>query len=125
MNGKHWACCRRNRPKRKSIAGAAARKRCSAACSGLISQPEAPAELVGQAVTENLAGSETEVLLINLADLWGEHRAQNVPGTVNQHPNWRLKSALSLEEIEASAPIKRFLGKIDRLRKKVKHETSG
>ena len=39
-----------------------------------------------------------------LADLAGEEKPTNLPGTVDSYPNWRLKSSVYLEEL-ASAPF--------------------
>lgn len=89
---------------------------------GHVSQAAPSTGAVGRAITEKLAGSQSEVLLINMADLWEERRAQNIPGTVDQHPNWRRKSALSLEQINSDLEIRQFLAGINRLRNRVNYE---
>jgi 4-alpha-glucanotransferase len=63
-----------------------------------------------------LSASPAEVVLINLEDLWLEELPQNVPGTSYERPNWRRKSALTVEEIAASARLRRILKEVDRLR---------
>ena len=50
-----------------------------------------------------LAASDARAVVVSLEDLWGETGAQNLPGTVAQHPNWRRRLALSMEDI-GSAP---------------------
>lgn len=47
--------------------------------------------------------SRTDSLLaaVRLADMVGEARSTNVPGTQDEYPNWRLKLDVSLEEIPA------------------------
>jgi len=35
---------------------------------------------------------------VNLEDLWGESRPQNVPGTGPELPNWRGRVRFTLEE---------------------------
>ena len=36
---------------------------------------------------------------MRVADLTGEGRPTNLPGTVDEYPNWRLKSSVALEEL--------------------------
>ena len=37
---------------------------------------------------------------VTLEDLWLETERQNIPGTTDEHPNWRRPLRYSLEEIE-------------------------
>lgn len=46
-----------------------------------------------------LAQSDARWLLITLEDLWLETSPQNIPDTVTEHPNWRQKTKMSLEEL--------------------------
>jgi 4-alpha-glucanotransferase len=39
------------------------------------------------------------MLLVSLDDIIGTHNQQNLPGTVDEHPNWKQKTPVSLEEI--------------------------
>ncbi|MFG0306282.1 MAG: 4-alpha-glucanotransferase [Phycisphaerales bacterium JB040] len=55
---------------------------------------------LGHGLNRYLASSEAELVLVNLEDLWGETRMQNVPGTSTQHPNWRSKLKKSVEVLE-------------------------
>jgi 4-alpha-glucanotransferase len=48
-----------------------------------------------------LAKSPAETVLVSLEDLWEEERSQNVPGTCTERPNWRRKSALTIENLRA------------------------
>ncbi|MEM1330958.1 MAG: 4-alpha-glucanotransferase [Planctomycetota bacterium] len=59
-----------------------------------------PLDELGQGLNRYLASSEAELVLVNIEDLWGETRMQNVPGTTNQHPNWRHKLRKTLEALE-------------------------
>lgn len=43
-----------------------------------------------------LAGSRARGVMVNLEDLWGETRAQNVPGVVG-YPSWRRRTAHPLD----------------------------
>jgi 4-alpha-glucanotransferase len=64
-----------------------------------------------------LAGSRSEMMLVNLEDLWLETRPQNIPGTTDdRHPNWRRKAARTLEDIEADAGITRTLREVNSAR---------
>jgi 4-alpha-glucanotransferase len=47
-----------------------------------------------------LASGSEPILLLNIADLLGDYRAQNIPGTVNEYPNWRILNLRSIEEIQ-------------------------
>lgn len=45
-----------------------------------------------------LAESPADYLVVNLEDLWGETRPQNIPGTWKEVPNWRRKMAKTISE---------------------------
>ena len=42
-------------------------------------------------------------MLVSLDDLLGALDAQNVPGTTSEHPNWRRRARLSLDELPSDA----------------------
>ncbi|OGA38348.1 MAG: 4-alpha-glucanotransferase [Betaproteobacteria bacterium RIFCSPLOWO2_12_FULL_62_13] len=52
------------------------------------------------AVHEFLARTRARVLMVQLEDLLGEREQTNLPGTTDQHPNWRRKLPLPLERVE-------------------------
>jgi 4-alpha-glucanotransferase len=64
-----------------------------------------------------LAASDASMVMVNLEDLWQEERPQNVPGTTHENPNWRRKSAYSLEDIKRSKGVGARLRELDLLRK--------
>ncbi len=64
-----------------------------------------------------LSTSSASVVLVNLEDLWGEFRSQNMPGTSNEKPNWRRKARFTLERILTQPQFLEALQRIDRLRK--------
>jgi len=64
-----------------------------------------------------LAASRARVLLVNLEDLWLETKAQNVPGTLDEHPNWQNKARYRLERITADKDVQGTLQVIDGLRR--------
>jgi 4-alpha-glucanotransferase len=46
-----------------------------------------------------LARSRSRLVLISPYDVIGEVRQPNLPGTVDEYPNWRLPLPLTLEEL--------------------------
>lgn len=56
------------------------------------------------AVAANRFVAQTPSLLasVRLADLTGERRQTNLPGTVDSYPNWRLRSSMRLEDLCAA-----------------------
>jgi 4-alpha-glucanotransferase len=63
-----------------------------------------------------LADGPARLALVNIEDLWGEPERQNMPGTTWEHPNWRRKARLSLEEMKASAEVRATLADLARRR---------
>jgi 4-alpha-glucanotransferase len=104
--------------KEQRQAGKASLLRCLVT-EGRFEEINPTAEEVLRVIAEILAESTSEVMLVNLADLTGERRAQNIPGTYQEHANWRRKIKLSLEELETTPEIQQFLKKIDQIRNKV------
>ncbi|MEW6487343.1 MAG: 4-alpha-glucanotransferase [Thermodesulfobacteriota bacterium] len=76
------------------------------AAEGLLPPGVAPAHEVPESALEALAGSvhaflartPAALLLANLDDLLGGREMQNLPGTLSEHPNWRRKCLLPVEE---------------------------
>ena len=84
--------------------------------AGFLHHPAEPRELK-DALLAYLAASDTALLLVNLEDLWDEHRPQNIPGTGYERPNWRRVAAHSLEQITSSPDIQATLKRIDEIRR--------
>jgi 4-alpha-glucanotransferase len=63
-------------------------------------------------VIASLAAGKSALLLLNLEDLWGERRPQNLPGSGPEEMNWRRKFARSggdvRRAIEEIAHLLRF-----------------
>ena len=55
---------------------------------------------LGLAVQEYLARTPSRVLIVQLEDVFGCRDQVNLPGTVDQYPNWRRKLPLELEKWE-------------------------
>jgi len=64
-----------------------------------------------------LGASAARVVLVNLEDLWLETQPQNVPGTVEERPNWRRKARYPFEAFRQMPQVVQTLRKIDHLRK--------
>jgi 4-alpha-glucanotransferase len=47
-----------------------------------------------------LAQTPSMLTVVSLEDVFGEVDAVNVPGTVDEHPNWQRKQSRTLEELE-------------------------
>jgi 4-alpha-glucanotransferase len=57
------------------------------------------------AVASFLAGTKSRLLAISLEDLLGVIEQPNIPGTVNEHPNWRQRLPLALDAIASAIDI--------------------
>jgi (1->4)-alpha-D-glucan 1-alpha-D-glucosylmutase len=56
-----------------------------------------------------LAATPCRVMLLQPEDALGVAEAWNVPGTTNEHPNWRRKLPLAIEDFAHSAPLERVV----------------
>ncbi len=66
------------------------------------------------AMHDLLARSRPRLVLVSPYDVVGEVRQPNLPGTVDQYPNWRLPLPESLEELRADP---RVVAVVDRMRR--------
>jgi 4-alpha-glucanotransferase len=64
-----------------------------------------------------LSASPACVVLVSLENLWLETEPQNVPGTTDEHPNWRRKARYSFEALCQMPEVLHTLREVDRLRK--------
>jgi 4-alpha-glucanotransferase len=71
-----------------------------------------------------MARSDASVAIVNVDDLWGEERRQNVPGTDTERPNWRARHALTIEQIATDTSILSLLEHLRELRDPA-HDESG
>jgi 4-alpha-glucanotransferase len=67
-------------------------------------------------LTEQLAASPAQLVLITLEDLWLETRPQNVPGTGHERANWRRRCSRSLDDLESDIRLTDLLRRISLLR---------
>jgi 4-alpha-glucanotransferase len=64
----------------------------------------------------HMAAGKALLVLVDLEDLWLERQPQNRPGTGPEVPNWRLRSALTLEQARRDARVVGVLAQVDRAR---------
>jgi 4-alpha-glucanotransferase len=57
------------------------------------------------AVASFLARTKSRLLAISLEDLLGVIDQPNIPGTVDEHPNWRRRLPLSIDEMAAAIDV--------------------
>lgn len=69
-------------------------------------------------VLQNLASSSARFLQVTLEDLWGETLPQNMPGTVEQYPNWRKKFRHTIEAWTKDKDVIDILGTVNKHRNK-------
>jgi 4-alpha-glucanotransferase len=60
------------------------------------------------AVMEFLARTKSRLMAIALEDLLGVLDQPNVPGTVDEHPNWRRRMPLAVDEIVSAIDVARL-----------------
>ncbi|MEP1387723.1 MAG: 4-alpha-glucanotransferase [Yoonia sp.] len=53
-----------------------------------------------------LAGSSACLTAVQLDDVLGAKEAQNLPGTIDEHPNWRRKYDIALEDLNDAPALK-------------------
>jgi 4-alpha-glucanotransferase len=62
------------------------------------------------AVAGFLARTRSRLLAISLEDLLGVIDQPNIPGTVNEHPNWRRRLPFAIDGIAAAIDIAALKG---------------
>jgi len=70
-----------------------------------------------ETVYDVLARSSAAMVSVQLDDLFGTIEAQNLPGTIDEHPNWQRKYAISVEHLESEpqlAEISQIMARKDR-----------
>lgn len=60
----------------------------------------------------HLARAPSRLFAVRLEDLAGERLAVNVPGTVDEHPNWQRRLGLALEELPDSGLFRDIAGAV-------------
>ncbi len=70
------------------------------------------------AVLEYLAQSEAALLEVRLEEIFGWAQQQNLPGTREEHPNWRRKLPLTLNQMRQAPETTRLAARLNRYRGK-------
>jgi 4-alpha-glucanotransferase len=72
---------------------------------GAVDDPHASATLAEIALAANryLAKTPSRLLMVQLEDVLGDARQLNVPTTLDEHPNWRRRAAIALEDLAIDA----------------------
>lgn len=68
---------------------------------------------VRDALHRHIASGDAAFTLINTEDLWLETNTQNIPGTTDEHPNWRRRLRYELDDITSDPEIERQLAMIN------------
>ncbi|OBH09541.1 4-alpha-glucanotransferase [Mycobacterium sp. E1747] len=72
---------------------------------GLLSGPDADEPAIIAAMHRLLAATPSRLKLISPYDVLAEPRQPNLPGTVDEYPNWRLPLPATLEELRADPRV--------------------
>lgn len=64
-------------------------------------------DALGEAILVYLGRSRARLALVQLEDIVGETEQANLPGTDDQHPNWRRRSSVPLEKLLAGPALAR------------------
>jgi 4-alpha-glucanotransferase len=57
-----------------------------------------PYDLLQEAVYQLLAGADTAMVSVQLDDVFGSVEAQNLPGTIEEHPNWQRRCPCRVDQ---------------------------
>jgi 4-alpha-glucanotransferase len=69
-------------------------------------------ESVAAGIHALVARSPAKLMAVQLEDLLGLVEQANIPGTVDEHPNWRRRLPVALEDIEEQPILRAVLGAI-------------
>ena len=68
-------------------------------------------------VHEEMANCPVAMISVQLDDVLAEIEAQNLPGTIDEHPNWRRRCRIKIDELTAEADFNQvcqFMGSAER-----------
>ena len=82
---------------------------------GLLLSESGDTKAVLEAILRFLAGTEAEIVLVNVEDLWLEPEPQNVPGVPQR--SWRRKFRYALDDIRANRDVVRILQAVNEARR--------
>lgn len=70
--------------------------------------PLARPETIAEAVQARLATAPSALVALQLDDLLGSLEAQNLPGTIDAHPNWRRRMPVSVDALRDLPALRRL-----------------
>jgi 4-alpha-glucanotransferase len=86
--------------------------------AGPVADPAAPCPpAVRQGVLEYLAQTPAALLEVRLEEVFGLAEQQNFPGTLREHPNWRRRLPLTLEDMTRDQEPLDLAGRLNKYRK--------
>ncbi|MFC0336407.1 4-alpha-glucanotransferase [Kushneria avicenniae] len=68
-------------------------------------QPDADSETWLEAAARHIGATPAPLVLLQLEDLLGLEEQPNLPGTLDEHPNWRRRLPLSVDEMFESPAV--------------------
>ena len=79
--------------------------------------PVYTAEL-GEAILAFLARSRARLMLVQIEDVAGELEQANLPGTTDEHPNWRRRLSAKLDDILRGSHAQRIASRVAQERRR-------
>ncbi|MEV4317010.1 4-alpha-glucanotransferase [Actinocrispum sp. NPDC049592] len=76
---------------------------------GVLDSPDASDEDIVVAMHALLTRARSALLLTSPPDALMEHRQPNLPGTVDEYPNWRIPLPVAVEELFSQASVRRVV----------------
>jgi 4-alpha-glucanotransferase len=73
---------------------------------------------LSEALQLHVAAGSSALLSVQLEDWLEMDKPVNIPGTVNEYPNWRRKLSMNLEEIFAQEGVNRIAKRLTEVRAK-------
>ena len=84
--------------------------------------PDFCPEELRRAVLAYVGQSRAALMEVRLEELLGLTAQQNLPGTLDQHPNWRQKILQSIEEMQHNPVVIRLTATLRQARSQADHD---
>ncbi|HEX6441055.1 MAG TPA: 4-alpha-glucanotransferase [Stellaceae bacterium] len=81
--------------------------------------------VLGEAVHAYLACSRARLMLVQLEDIVGESEQANLPGTDDEHPNWRRRLSRTVEDLLTGSETRRLAELVTAARRKAGEASEG
>ena len=81
--------------------------------------------VLGEAVHAYVARSRARLMLVQLEDIVGESEQANLPGTDDEHPNWRRRLSCTIEELVAGSETRRLAELVTAARRRANEASEG